>query len=69
MNLLTIKTGLKKELANIESRQKEIVWLLALLQNTLFDQENKKSSDEIGIKDKIDDEIEDYVYKYDIQYR
>ena len=34
---------------------------------TIFcDQENKSASNEIGIEDKIDDKIEEYIHKHDI---
>ena len=58
-----------KELARLESRQKESVQIRALLQNILLDPENEKTSYKIGIEERIDDKAEEYIYKQDIQYR
>ena len=58
-----------KELAKIESRQKHFFQLIALLQNTSFDQENNNTSNEIGIENKINEnEIDNYIHKHDVKY-
>ena len=59
-----------KELVKLKLRQKETVWLIVLLKNTSFDQENENVSDEIGIKDKIDEnKLKYYIHKNDISYQ